>query len=142
MATPRSSAAPTSRAHPLAVVLEVGLRALREREVLVALGLAVASELVEILLDGLLHRGLGLHGSLLRLGGLMSPAPRARASRLALVHHLGVDDVLLVGGTGAVAGGAVAGGGGLLGLGLLLGALVHGLGDLVERGLQGLGLAA
>src|SRR5260370_1396528 len=38
----------------------------------------------------------------------------------------------------AVAAGPV----GLLGLGLLLGTLVHGLGDLVERGLQRVGLGA
>src|SRR6185503_6785565 len=55
---------------------------------------------------------------------------------LPLVHDLGVDDVLLLGlGLRAVLGRAVAGG-----ALLLLGALVHRLGDLVERALERLGL--
>src|SRR6185312_10263514 len=60
---------------------------------------------------------------------------------LPFVHNLGVDHVLL--GAGAVLGGSAVGAGAVLGprrCGLLLGALVHRLGDLVERRLQRLGL--
>src|SRR6476620_1172803 len=80
---------------------------------------------------GLTRRGL-LRGGLLLLDdvGLVGHL-------LALVHDLGVDDVLL--GGGAVGRRAV-GRGSALGRGLLLRALVHGLGDPVERGLQRLGL--
>src|SRR3954452_8715417 len=135
--------------HPLAVVLEVGLRALGERQVLVALGRARA-ELVEILLDALRRLLLfsGAVGGRRRGGGLVGHHLLLLDGQLLLllghglpplVHDLGVDDVLL--GLRRFRR-AVAGTVGLLGLGLLLGALVHRLGDLVERGLQGVGLGA
>src|SRR3712207_9252536 len=75
------------------------------------------------------------------------PSPRRRTGShaprpsLLLVHHLGVDDLLVRPRGGAVRGARAVGGrrcGGLLGLG----ALVHLLGDLVERRLEAVGLRA
>src|SRR4051812_14099535 len=120
----------------LAHVLELGR--LAQREVLpVELGGLLGSLDGGVLGEGLLglsgggltRRGL-LHGGFLR-----SDVALLAHGLLALVHDLGIDDVLL--GRAAVLAGAVGRG---LGRRLLLGALVHGLGDLVERGLQGLGL--
>ena len=133
--------------HPPAEVLEVGLRALREREVLVRLAGAREQRLEVVLdLDGglLLGGGDRLGGRLSALGaGLLGRRLPRRGSCsalivAALVHDLGVHDVLLRG----VAAGARAVGAGALAVRarLLLGLLVHRLGDLVEGGLQRLGL--
>ena len=105
----------------LPVVVEVGAGPLRQLEVLVALALQVLDQLVEVTLD-LLGRGLG--ALILRFGHGLRPF---------VVDDLGVHDLLL--GGGAVRAGAVAGSGLLLG-----GGLVDLLGDLVERGLEGVGL--
>ena len=145
----------------LAEVLEVGLGALGQRQVLVALG-CLGHELVEVVLD----RGRGLWPGRV-LGRAGRPPPRrlqeADARRpalperlgaawgpsgapgwvggiasLALVDDLRVDDVLLSGAVGvsrAVGARTVAGR-----PSLLLGCAVHRLGHGVEGRVQGLGL--
>ena len=107
----------------LAVVLEVRLRPLRELEVLVPLALNVGEQRVEVVLD-LLGRILGARLDL--LSGL----------RALVIDDLGVDDLLLAGAVGGSSVRRVAGRGRLL-LGRLL---VDLLGDLVEGGLECVGL--
>ena len=83
------------------------------------------------------------------LGAIQLPGPgafgpsRDRDAALAVLRRavdLGVNHILLGPGAVAVRAGAVRAAVGRAGRGLLLGALVHRLGDLVERAVQRLGL--